>query len=161
MPSAYTFTLLTETDLETVQPWLLTPAVRRWYPDADYIEDIADQLDDEHIQMNLVCHEGEPFAYIQDYDIHAWKDHHLSFLPKGSRGLDTFIGRPDMIGTGHGTAYIQLHVDKLFKNGAPAIGIDPDPKNAKAIRAYEKVGFQRHNIVESKWGTFLTMTLEH
>jgi aminoglycoside 6'-N-acetyltransferase len=46
-----------------------------------------------------------------------------------------------MVGRGHGSAFVRLHCDRLFAAGAPAIGTDPHPDNARAIRAYEKVGF--------------------
>jgi aminoglycoside 6'-N-acetyltransferase len=89
----------------------------------------------------VVCHEGRPFAYIQDYDPRAWDMHHLGDLLPGSRGIDQFIGEPSMLGRGHGSAFIRAHVDRLFAAGAPAVGTDPDPSNARAIRAYEKAGF--------------------
>jgi aminoglycoside 6'-N-acetyltransferase len=46
-----------------------------------------------------------------------------------------------MLNRGHGSAFIRAHVDRLFAAGAPAVGTDPDPSNARAIRAYEKAGF--------------------
>ena len=33
-------------------------------------------------------------------------------------------------------------VDMLFEEGVPRVVIDPDPANARAIRAYEKAGFR-------------------
>ena len=91
--------------------------------------------------MWIVSHEGRPFAYIQDYGPHDWAMHHFGHLPPGSRGIDQFIGEPDMIGRGHGSAFIRAHVDRLFAEGAPVVGTDPDPSNARAVRAYQKAGF--------------------
>lgn len=156
---AYSFKQFQSSDLRIIKPWLLTPAVKLWYPDSDYIEDLEEHLEDARIQMQLVCFKGQPFAYVQDYDIHGWEDHHLSFLPPGSRGLDSFIGKPDMIGCGHGTNYIRLIINSLFKDGVPALGIDPHPDNGKAIRAYEKVGFKRNKTVSSEWGDCLLMSI--
>ena len=46
-------------------------------------------------------------GYLQCYDLTAWNsgfgDH-----PKGTRGIDLFIGEPDMIERGHGSALIRL-----------------------------------------------------
>ena len=93
------------------------------------------------MRMWIVSHGGRPFAYIQDYDPLAWGMHHLGDLPPGSRGIDQFIGEPGMLDRGHGSAFIRAHVDRLFTEGAPVVGTDPDPANARAIRAYEKAGF--------------------
>ncbi len=93
------------------------------------------------MSMWIVSHGGRPFAYIQDYDPRSWGMHHLGDLPPGSRGIDQFIGEPGMLGRGHGSAFIRAHVDRLFAAGAPAVGTDPDPENARAIRAYAKAGF--------------------
>ena len=46
-----------------------------------------------------------------------------------------------MLNRGHGSAFIRAHVERLFADGSPAIGTDPDPANARAIRAYAKAGF--------------------
>ena len=61
----------------------------------------------------------------------------------GTRGIDQFIGEADMLGRGHGSAFIRAFIDRLLANGAPRIVIDPDPANARAIRAYEKAGFDK------------------
>jgi aminoglycoside 6'-N-acetyltransferase len=57
---------------------------------------------------------------------------------------------PELVGVGHGSAILRQFVDELFDEGTPRVVIDPDPKNARAVRAYEKAGFrpigQRHSI---------------
>jgi aminoglycoside 6'-N-acetyltransferase len=84
--------------------------------------------------------------------------HHLALLPPGSRGLDQFIGEPEMIGRGHGAEMVRRHVEWLMETGVPAVGVDPDPDNLRAIRAYEKAGFRRGDVVETEWGPSLLMT---
>jgi RimJ/RimL family protein N-acetyltransferase len=37
--------------------------------------------------------------------------------------------------------------------------IDPEPKNTKAIAAYEKVGFQKKDLIETPNGIAQLMTL--
>lgn len=113
---------------------------------------------DPHTAAWIVEHHGRPFAYAQDYDVHAWPDHHFADLPPSSRGIDQSIGEPDMLDKGHGSAFVRLHVDRLFAAGAPAIGTDPHPDNARAIRAYEKAGFAvTGGPVETPWGRALLM----
>lgn len=158
----YTFRRMTPTDLQMVNAWLMTPAVREWWVDED--GEPSDPFDEEGlarpaVAMWIVSHAGEPFAYIQDYDPHAWPGHHFSHLPLGSRGIDQFIGEPDMLGRGHGTAFIRAHVHTLMKNGVPAVGTDPHPSNARAIRVYEKAGFVRGEERTTAWGRSLLMEI--
>ena len=48
----------------------------------------------------------------------------------------------NLIGQGHGTAFIRLFVESLFKAGAPRVVTDPNPRKSRAIRAYAKAGFK-------------------
>ena len=152
---------MTPADLALVWRWLKTPAVREWWIDADGqpSDPMAEEdLHDPDVAMWIVSHQDEPFAFIQDYDPHAWAGHHLGHLPAGSRGIDQFIGEPHMIGIGHGSALVNSHVNSMMARGAPAVGTDPHPANARAIRAYEKAGFVRNAETLSEWGPCLVMT---
>ena len=154
----YGFRPMTTYDLPMVRRWLETPEVRRWWGDPDSeISLLEEDLGDPRMRMWIVAHEGRPFAYIQDYDPHDWAMHHFGHLPPGSRGIDQFIGEPDMIGRGHGSAFIRAHVDRLFAEGAPVVGTDPDPSNARAVRAYQKAGFTAMSAQESPWAPALLM----
>ncbi|WP_230841657.1 GNAT family N-acetyltransferase [Gloeobacter morelensis] len=154
---------MTTDDFALVHRWLTTPEVDRWWgdPDQDKGDDdelpFEEALGDPNIALWIVSHGGRPFAYIQDYDPHAWANHHFASLPLGSRGIDQFIGEPDMLGCGHGSAFIRAHVERLFAQGAPAVGTDPHPSNARAIRAYEKAGFVRDVEQDTEWGRALLM----
>lgn len=99
-----------------------------------------------------------PFAFMQDYTVHGWENHHFAKLPKGSRGIDQYIGDPDMIGVGHGSAFIGARVQTLFDEGAPVIATDPHPDNKRAIAVYRKLGFGPFGPPqETQWGLILPM----
>jgi aminoglycoside 6'-N-acetyltransferase len=140
MTDPYRFRAATRDDLDLMDGWRQLPHVREWWGDPEPFDpkDIADP----RIAAMVVECDGSPFAYMQDYDVRGWKGHHLGYLPEGSRGIDQFIGEPGMIGLGHGPAFIRQRMMELFAAGAPAIGTDPHPKNARAIAAYEKAGFR-------------------
>jgi len=159
MSNQYSFRLVCKDDLPLLSTWLKEPLVASWFTDSDYIDDLAESLEDNRIRMQLVLHADTPIAYVQDYDIHAWEDHHLAYLPKGSRGIDTFIGAEKWIGVGHGANYLSLLAEQLFLAGVPALGIDPDPQNLRARRVYQKIGFEENGVVLSEWGQVLTMSL--
>ena len=84
-------------------------------------------------------------------------DSGLGPQPAGTRGIDQFIGEPDMIGRGHGSAFIRAFVDRLLAAGTPRVVTDPDPANTRAIRAYEKAGFRKDRFVDTPDGTALLM----
>ena len=108
--------------------------------------------------MSIVEFDGRPFAFAQDYDVHGWNPHPFSYLPPQSRGIDQYIGEADMLDRGHGSALVRQHVERLFAAGAPAVGTDPHPSNARARRAYEKAGFAVHSEpVDTPWGRAILM----
>jgi aminoglycoside 6'-N-acetyltransferase len=67
---------------------------------------------------------------------------HLDQLPIGSGAVDTFIGEPTMIGPGHGSAHSRITALRLQAEGAPVIVIDPTEENRRAVRAYQRAGFE-------------------
>jgi len=62
-----------------------------------------------------------------------------------------------MIERGHGSAFIRMFIDDLLAAGASRVLTDPDPANARAIRAYEKAGLRRERIVHTPDGPALLM----
>ena len=74
--------------------------------------------------------------------------------------MDQFIGESDMIARGHGSAFIRQFADAQLRQGLPRIVTDPDPLNARAVRAYEKAGFVRERMVETPDGPALLMVRE-
>ena len=77
--------------------------------------------------------------------------------PHGTRGIDQFIGEPDMIERGHGSAFIRAFVDARSREGVPRIVTDPDPANTRAVRAYQKAGFEKAGMVDTPDGPALLM----
>ena len=128
-----------------------------WWGEPD-VEDAEDTLADARVAMWIVEHGCRPFAYAQDYSPHDWADHPFAHLPPGARGIDQYIGEPDMVGRGHGSLFVRAHCDRLFAAGAPAIGTDPHPDNGRAIRAYEKAGFTiASEPLDTIWGRAILM----
>lgn len=157
MTLAYSFRPLRDEDMPMLARWRAMPHVIEWWGDPA-LEDEADKLDDPRIAAWVVEHQGRPFAYAQDYDVHGWPAHPFAHLPPGSRGIDQYIGEPDMLDHGHGSAFVRAHVARLFAEGAPAVGTDPHPDNERARRAYEKAGFTiASEPVDTLWGRAVLM----
>ena len=130
-----------------------------WWGPAEGDEGFFEEaMADPHTNAWIVELDGRAFAYAQDYDPHAWPGHPFGQLPPGARGIDQSIGEPGMVGRGHGSAFVRAHCDRLFAAGAPAIGTDPHPDNARAIRAYAKAGFAvAGDPIDTIWGRALPM----
>ncbi len=135
----YAFRRTEMADLPLLRAWQQAPHVRAWW-DADEPYAAAD-LADDWVSRWIVSHAGEPFAFMQDYRVHGWPDHPFAHLPSGARGIDQYIGLAEMLGQGHGPAFIGLRMKALFAEGAPVIVTDPHPENTRAIAAYQKLGF--------------------
>ena len=144
-------------DLPLLGRWRAMAHVRRWWGDPDDGQEI-DKLADPRIAMWIAGYDEHPFAFLQDYDVHAWPGHHFGYLPRGSRGIDLYLGEAGMLGQGHGSALLRQHVEQLFARGVPAVGIDPHPDNAIAISCFEKAGFvTRQGAVATEWGPAMLM----
>src|SRR5215471_6042242 len=153
----YAFRAMSTADLPLIRRWLETPEVERWWgnPDQQY-ELVKGDLDHPDMDQYIVCCNGRAFGYIQTYALSTWN---LGFgaHPATTRGIDQFIGEPDMIGHGHGSNFIRKFVDELLQKGIPRVVTDPDPANGRAVRAYEKAGFHRERMVDTPDGPALLM----
>jgi aminoglycoside 6'-N-acetyltransferase len=155
-PPAYRFRRVAEDDLPLLREWRSQPVWVYWYGEP-VGDEMAEALHDNLLAMWMVELDGTPFAYAQDYDPRELPGHHFSYLPEGSRGIDQAIGDIGIVGKGHGSAVLQMQIDRLFAAGVPVIGADPHPLNARAIRAYEKAGFVVNRIQATAWGHKLLM----
>ncbi|MGL3212147.1 GNAT family N-acetyltransferase [Bradyrhizobium sp. BR 1433] len=157
MASPYHFRLMTPADLPQIKQWLALPHVREWWGDpAEQYALVSGDLDEPAMDQFIVATDGSDLGYIQCYDLTAWNSG-FGAQPEGTRGIDLFIGEPNMMAGGHGSALIRAFVDDRLAQGAPRIVTDPDPANARAIRAYEKAGFQKMGMVDTLDGPALLM----
>jgi aminoglycoside 6'-N-acetyltransferase len=158
MAPPYVFRPMTAADLPLVRRWLAQPHVAQWWGDTcEQFELVSGDLEVEAMDQFIVATDARPFGYIQCYDPEVWPDNGLGDHPKGTRGIDQFIGELAMVDRGHGSAFIRAFVDRLLASGTPRVITDPDPANARAIRAYEKAGFRRDRLVDTPDGEALLM----
>ncbi|WP_415919806.1 GNAT family N-acetyltransferase [Tateyamaria sp. SN6-1] len=155
----YRFRPVRRDDRDLLMRWQRADHVRRWWGTGDPLSD--QDLADTRVARWIVSQDDRPFAYMQDYDVHGWADHHFAHLPAGSRGIDQYIGVADMLGAGHGPGFMNQHLHTLFAKGAPVIATDPHPENARAIAAYRKCGFAPAGPPQdTPWGRILPMTTQ-
>jgi aminoglycoside 6'-N-acetyltransferase len=157
MAPVYGFWPMTSDHLPMIRRWLKTPEVVRWWgePDEQFAL-VSGDLDHPDMDQFVVAIEDRPFGYIQCYALSAWNQG-FGPQPEATRGIDQFIGEPEMIGRGHGSAFIRQFVENLLMSGVPRIVTDPDPENIRAVRAYARAGFQSDRAIETPDGPALLM----
>ena len=157
MARSYAFRDMTAHDLPMIKRWLAAPHVREWWGDpAEQYALVSGDLDEPAMDQYIVSTDCRAFGYLQCYDLTAWNSG-FGEQPKGTRGIDLFIGEADMIEQGHGAGMIRVFVDERLGSGAPRVVTDPDPENTRALRAYEKAGFVRVGMVDTPDGPSLLM----
>jgi len=129
MASPYHFRPMTPADLPQIKQWLALPHVREWWGDpAEQYALVSGDLDEPAMDQFIVAADASDLGYIQCYDLTAWNSG-FGLQPEGTR----------------------------LAQGAPRIVTDPDPANARAIRAYEKAGFRKMGMVDTPDGPALLM----
>jgi aminoglycoside 6'-N-acetyltransferase len=157
MAPDYAFRPMMSDDLPVIRQWLAWPHVREWWGDpSEQYDLVSGDLDEPAMDQFIVSAGSSDFAYLQCYELTAWNSG-FGAHPRGTRGIDLFIGEPDMIGRGHGSAFIRAFVDERLRSGAPRMVTDPDPSNTRAVRAYEKAGFEKAGMVDTPDGPALLM----
>lgn len=131
--------------------WLNQPAVAAWWTDTGaQVAALHDKLDDPALHMLIVLRDGAPIAYAQCSEAAHWRAPHYDALdtPEGTIALDVFSGPGGM---GCGGEWLDDLARHLLKR-PPALIIDPDPANLRAIRAYEKAGFRGESVLLNEEG---------
>ena len=97
----YSFRPATTHDMPMLRRWLATPEAVRWWGDPDREAALLEgDLKEPAMAMRIVSFDGRSFAYAQDYEVSTWPQPHLSHFPPGSRAIDAFIGRPEVLAPG-------------------------------------------------------------
>jgi RimJ/RimL family protein N-acetyltransferase len=134
-----------------LQAWLAQPHWREWWGDPEtelaYIIDMVEGRDTTKPFVFNV--DGKPIGYIQYWFIgphqtEEWSRNNpwLMALPSEAVGVDISIGDPKNLSKGIGSAVLRAFVGMLYGEGYRTVIIDPDPKNTRAVLAYEKAGFK-------------------
>lgn len=138
-------------DLALLESWMALPHWRQWWGEADSeLGQICEMIEGrDTTRPFLFLVDGEPAGYIQFWHVGhhqnpSWilRNPWLADLPRDAIGVDLSIGEETNLSKGIGSAVLKKFVAILKELGHETIIIDPDPDNARAIRAYEKAGFR-------------------
>lgn len=151
-PAGPSFRELRSSDLDLMHRWLNAPHVTRWWYDEGTSRR---EIEEKYLPLIegrdsakpfVILHENEPIGYIQYYPISPEDDEAYASLVdvENAAGVDLFIGEAEHLYRGLGEHIVRsfLHEHVFSDPEIEACVIGPEPKNAAAIRAYEKAGFR-------------------
>lgn len=160
----FEFIPLKEEHIPLMRRWLKEPHVAEFWQESEdeneFREKFLHKLLQRGVSPFIIEIDGKPIGYIQHYEADKvgggwWPD-----AKSGTFGIDQFIGESEFVGRGVGTEVIKHFTNQLFKNRSVLEVItDPDPRNARTIRAYEKVGFKKVAEVTTPGGAAILMSL--
>lgn len=160
------FRLVVPADLPMLRAWMEQSHWRQWWGETEtelgYIVDMLEGRDTTRpfiFQVN-----GFDIGYIQYWTIgdnlsEPWLSQApwMTELHPQAIGIDLAIGDGKDVSKGIGTAVLSTFAKLLLKEGFRNIIIDPDYRNKRAVRAYEKAGFRPIDALLGKTGDTLLM----
>jgi aminoglycoside 6'-N-acetyltransferase len=133
----------TPDDLELLRTWNAKPHVIEGISDDDWgwEEELSRHPDwREQLIAELA---GRPVGFVQIIDPAREDSHYWGECPEHLRAVDIWIGDEHELGRGLGTTMMRLALDRCFASpDVEAVVIDPQSKNVRARRFYERLGFR-------------------
>lgn len=156
MEASISFRPLRRSDFPLFQKWLSAPHVSAWWHEsldpAGIEAKYGPRIDGAEPTLTFIIeHDGRPIGWIQWY---LWSDYpeHAEQLraEPGSAGIDLAIGELAMTGLGLGpTAITEFLKQIVFANPTViAVITDPEERNLRSLRAFEKAGFRVTDTVQ-------------
>jgi RimJ/RimL family protein N-acetyltransferase len=141
-------------DLPLMQRWLSMPHVDAWWHEpldaAGVQAKYAPRIDgSEPTHVFLIEHGAQPIGWIQWY---RWADYpkHAALLgaDPDMAGIDLALGEARMLGLGLGPQAIRAFLEKVVFQDTTIVACvsDPETRNTRSVRAFEKAGF---NVVRT------------
>jgi len=150
-------------DIEQVFTWVHQPEIARWYQETSNWEDFQQKFEQkshsEYCFGFMVYIDDVPIGYMQYYLADKVGNNWWPEEKAGTVGIDQFIGNLDYLGKGFGTQFISEFIQKklLIQKFVNKIIVDVDPENKRAIRCYQKVGFNEVGLINTPDGIALLM----
>ena len=147
-----------EVDYAQMAAWLSDERVLRYYGGEGHRMDAAGVrahysphvLGREPVYPNIIERDEQPIGYLQFYPVPDPTRYGLSdeTPTRGLWAIDLFIGVPELWGQGLGPRVLAGLLRFLADHrGATRVLIDPIIDNERAIRAYERVGFEKLKVL--------------
>jgi RimJ/RimL family protein N-acetyltransferase len=155
LPPGIAFRPLRRDDLPLLQRWLALPHIDAWWHqplDRDGLEaTYGPRIDGtEPTHVFVIEYRGRTIGWIQWYRWADYPDHAARLGAElDTAGIDLAIGELDLIGRGLGALAIGAFLERVVFVDPAITGCvcDPETRNRRSIRAFEKAGFTRERTV--------------
>lgn len=158
MINQFKFQPLCLSDFQLMHDWFNHPHVQEFYSLRPWtLEDVENKLrlyldQTSSVKPYIVYLEERPIAFIQYsfLSYNPWPDQDFSEkIVKEGVGIDVFIGEKKDIGRGLGVSLIQACLEELIWPSFNYCVADPDVRNTRSIRLFEKCGFTHHKCIQT------------
>ncbi len=163
VPSIH-FTPLQPIHFPLLLKWINMDHVSRWWRENRHwsLEDITQKYETyckgykvigtltKPIYAFIIEVQSQPLGFIQYYNAYDFPREDGTIpqeLPENLAALDFYIGEPEFIGKGLSPLILNTFLNDYVKVEFNTCFVDPDRANKRAIRAYEKAGFQRASSI--------------
>jgi aminoglycoside 6'-N-acetyltransferase len=144
---------LENNDKSLLARWLSDPRVLEFYEgrdnsfDLEKVEKIFYPPEDDEVRC-IVEFDGNEIGYIQFYQLDDETKKDYGYFGENVYGTDQFIGEIEYWNKGIGRLLVSSMVQFLTEEkNAERVVMDPQTRNTRAIRCYEKSGFKKVKIL--------------
>jgi aminoglycoside 6'-N-acetyltransferase len=144
---------LEDKDKYLLAKWLSNPLVLEFYEGRDNPFDL-DKVNEKFYNHNngvkgcIVEYKGIEVGYIQFYKLDDETKKEYGYSDENIYGTDQFIGEVGYWNKGIGTLLVKSIINYLFEHkNAERVVMDPQKRNVRAIKCYEKCGFKKVRIL--------------
>lgn len=161
----FTFEAFQANHLFLLRQWLNSEHIKDYWQETEDDEELKkkflETLPNRSVFSFVIKKDHAPIGYIQYYNAKKVGGGWWEQEPQGSFGIDLMIGNANYYGRGLGSVIIKEFITfiQAREPSLRSIIIDPDPKNLRAIRAFEKAGFVAESEIQTPGGTALLMRI--
>ncbi|MEW9502885.1 GNAT family N-acetyltransferase [Jeotgalibacillus marinus] len=145
-------------DYTLMVKWLNDSRILEFYGDSplsldEVISKYSPRVEGKHyVKPFILEYKNEPIGYIQCYKITEAEYKAYDYSENENIfGIDQFIGEVEHWNKGIGTLLVTLIVNYLVEHKkADRVVMDPQIRNTRAIRCYEKCGFEKVKILPKR-----------
>ena len=136
--------------------WLSNPLVLEFYEgrdkpfDLEKVNEVYYSTEDEEVKC-IVEYDGNEIGYIQFYQLDNKTKKEYGYFTKNVYGTDQFIGELEYWNKGIGALLVKSMIKFLIEDkNADRIVMDPQTRNTRPIKCYEKCGFNKVKLLPSR-----------
>lgn len=162
----FRFKEFSEEHIVLFRHWLNQDHIKLYWQETDSDEELKRKYLTEFkarsVYPFVIEYQNQMIGYIQYYNAYKIGDGWWENEEQGTFGIDLMIGDLNFVGKGLGTQIIKEFVNYVntLEPSMSSVIIDPEPKNKRAIKTFEKAGFQVEKEIVTPNGDAVLMRMK-